>query len=81
MLEMTIGDPGGDRGLMQYLKSGLFPVCAPAHLLAFWNGTLPPSVWSQLVERHRTESLRQLAKEYGISHEAIRRTLAAANPK
>lgn len=29
-------------------------------------------------ERHKTQSLRSLAKEYAVSHEAVRRALSAA---
>ena len=70
-----IGDPEGDRVRMQYLELGLFPVHAPIHLVVACNGKLQPSIWSELVERRKTESLRSLASEYGISHESIRRTL------
>jgi len=37
---------------------------------------LPTSICSDVIEgRHKTQSLRQLAKEYGVSHETVRRTL------
>jgi len=32
----------------------------------------------EILERHKTESLRSIAKEYGVSHETVRRALAAA---
>lgn len=35
------------------------------------------SQWPEILERGKTKSLRQIAKEYGVSHEAIRRTLKA----
>ncbi len=31
-----------------------------------WRGKLPQSIRAELVEAHKTESLRQLAKEYGV---------------
>jgi hypothetical protein len=34
---------------------------------------LPPEVWPENSKRVISESLRQLAAEYGVSHEAIRR--------
>jgi DNA-binding GntR family transcriptional regulator len=34
-----------------------------------------PSVWSELAEQHKTKSFRSLAREYGVSHEAVRRAL------
>jgi len=30
------------------------------------------------MEQHKNHSLRQLAKEYGVSHEAVRRALISA---
>ena len=72
--------PRGDStSYLQDLEVGLFPVIVSVPFRRGHN--LPPSVWSKLAERHRTQSLRQLAKEYGVSHEAIRRTLAAAQPR
>jgi hypothetical protein len=34
---------------------------------------LPPELWPDIQQRAKHESLRQLAAEYGVSHEAIRR--------
>jgi len=39
---------------------------------------VPSHLWPDLVERNKSRSLRQLAKEYGVSHEAIRQTIARA---
>ena len=36
------------------------------------------AVWPELAEPHRAESLRQLAKEHGVSHESARRVIAGA---
>ena len=33
---------------------------------------LPPDTWPTIAERSRHESLRDLAAEYGVSHETIR---------
>jgi len=62
---------------MQYLKDGFYPVQAPVQLLIVWRGKLSPSIWPEVIEQHKVESLRSLAKEYGISHEAVRRALKA----
>jgi DNA-binding GntR family transcriptional regulator len=42
------------------------------------KGKLPSRLVLELTERHRIQSLRQLANEYGVSHEAIRRAIARA---
>ncbi len=34
---------------------------------------LPPEVWPEIQKRAKRESLRHLAEDYGVSHEAIRR--------
>jgi len=61
------------------LTLGLYPVFVSLPLQT--NHKLSPSLWPELAERNKTESLRQLAKEYGVSHEAIRRTLAVIRPQ
>jgi DNA-binding GntR family transcriptional regulator len=38
-----------------------------------------PSTWSEVIEQRKVKSLRSLAREYGISYEAIRRALRLAN--
>jgi hypothetical protein len=75
----TAGDPGGLRGVMQYLNAGFYPVQAPHRLFMNRRGKLKPSTWSEVVEQHKVKSLRSLAKEYGVSHEAVRRVLRWAN--
>jgi len=39
---------------------------------------LAGSLYPELAERHKIESLRKLAEEYGVSHEAVRQALSAA---
>jgi len=60
---------------MQYLADEFFPVNAPAHLAVVWTGSIKTNQWPELVEKCRARSLRRLAKEYRVSHEAVRRTL------
>lgn len=71
--------PRGDsNSYLQYLEFGLFPVYAPVTSVVKSKRKLPISLRSHLCERHKTKSLRQLAKEYQVSHETMRRTLGAA---
>jgi Zn-dependent peptidase ImmA (M78 family) len=63
---------------LQYLEIGLFPVYTSAILMVRSKGKLPSPLWPELTRRHEIESLRQLANEYGVSHEAIRRAIARA---
>ena len=60
---------------MQYLSVGFFPITAPADITVAWNGRLRPDSWPEVAEKCRTRSLREVAKEYGVSHEAVRRML------
>jgi len=60
---------------MQYLVNDFFLVEAPAHLTTIWTGAIRTNKWAELTEKCKTGSLRQLAKEYGVSHETVRRTL------
>ncbi len=69
--------PARVRDNMQYLLEGLFPIDAPAEVKVRWNGKVQPESWPQLTEECRTKSLRQVAGEYGVSHEAVRRMVKA----
>jgi hypothetical protein len=64
---------------MQYLAGELFPVNAPAHLRMIWTGSIQLNQWPEVVERLKVKSLRQIAREYMVSHEAVRRTLRASH--
>ena len=71
--------PRGDLNpYLQYLEIGLFPVCPPRAHVVKSKAKLPSALWPELAERRKTESLRQLADEYGVSHEAVRRAIARA---
>ena len=39
---------------------------------------VPRELWADLAERSKSESLRQLARSYGLSHEAVRGARKAA---
>jgi len=60
---------------MKIERDRLYPVNAPARLCIAWAGKIQPSVWADLAEGREGKSLRRLAREYGVSHEAVRRTL------
>ena len=55
-------------------SAGLYPVCINPPLDSHYK--IPMSKWPVLLERHKTESLRNIAKDYGVSHEAVRRTIS-----
>ncbi len=72
--KLVVRPRGASASYLQDLETGLFPVIVS---VPFRSGhKLLPSIWPEVAERHKTESLRQLAKGYGVSHEAVRRTLA-----
>jgi site-specific DNA recombinase len=52
---------------------GLYPVYVSS--IIQWRGKIQPAQWPTLIEKSKTISLRKVAKEYGVSHEAVRRTL------
>ena len=62
--------------LPENIYVGLYPIYVAPRISSRHN--LPASLWPKLAERHKTESLRKLAEEYGASHEAVRRTLKKA---
>jgi len=55
------------------LTLGLYPVYASIPTKT--NHKVPTSVWPVIMERHKTQSLRQLGKEYNVSHESVRRAI------
>ena len=78
LAEFTMATPMGFR-FAPDSSSGegvaVFPVSAPAELLIQWSGKLEPESWPQVAEECRTRSLREVAKDYGVSHEAVRRAV------
>jgi Zn-dependent peptidase ImmA (M78 family) len=52
---------------------GLFPVVS--EIPENCTSKIPEHLWPEIIEQRKTKSLRQLAKDYGVSHEAVRRTL------
>jgi len=64
---------------MQYLFDGFFPVNAPTNLIIIWTGKIQPSIWPELVEKCKTRSLRQVARQYGLSLETVKRIRMACD--
>ena len=69
---------------MQDFANAWYPVYAPYQVYdsppSQTNSRLPPVLHGELIERHKTHSLRQLAGEYGVSHETVRKALTASRP-
>ncbi len=60
---------------VQYIAYLVEVLCPASNQLPKWTRKIDPSLWSELVDKCKDWSLRQVAKEYGISHEAVRRTI------
>jgi len=58
------------------LTLGLYPVVVALPTRTGYK--IPPSIWPKVIEQRECKSLRRLAGEYGVSHEAVRRTLKVA---
>jgi hypothetical protein len=72
--------PRGDSNPnVQYIAYLLEILCPPRARLIISHYKLPATFWSELAMHHKTSSLWELAKEYGVSHESVRRSLATGN--
>jgi len=69
----------GVRGGMQYHFQGSFPVSAPLNIKT--NRKIPKEIWPIIAEQSKVKTYRELANEYGVSYEAIRRVLNATSLK
>ena len=78
-LEIGGSNPLGVADSNFLLTLGLYPVFVSLPLKT--NHKLPSSLWPELAQRHGKESLRELAEEYGVSHESVRRALVLAKDK
>jgi hypothetical protein len=65
----------GSNPHLQYLELGLFPVISQPPIIRRYK--LDSSLWPEILEQQKTKSLRQLAKEQGVSYETVRRILKA----
>jgi len=55
------------------LTLGLYPVFTD--IPTNTHSRIPRDLRPELIKRYQTESLRSLAKKYGVSHEAVRRAI------
>jgi hypothetical protein len=75
-IQSSNGRSRGDSAtLLPYGGSNVYPI--PVAPLATRH-RLSREHWTELVEHSKNESLRQLARRYGLSHEAVRGALKAA---
>ena len=65
------GAPGSEVQLA-YLVEVLCPQIAD---IAYCRRGIAPKLWRHLIKEHKGKSLRELAKEYRVSHETVRRTI------
>ena len=61
--------------LPENIYVGLYPIYVAPRINS--RHKLPVSLWPEIAERRKSQSLRQLARGYGVSHEAVRRVLAS----
>jgi len=59
------------------LTLGLYPVIAAVPQKT--THKIPSHLWPEVVQRSQTESLRAIAQDYGVSHEAVRRAIRACS--
>jgi len=74
-------DPEGLSALMQY-EDGFYPLNVPDELIASLchRGRIPKSLCPEVAMLHKTHSLRELARKYGVSYETVRRALKRVAP-
>ena len=60
---------------MQYIYL-IEAICTTGRIEVPERRKLPAELLSDLAAKRQTHSLRQLAKEYGVSHETVRQTIA-----
>jgi DNA-binding transcriptional regulator YhcF (GntR family) len=55
------------------LTLGLYPVIETVPQKT--NYKIPQHLWPEIAKEHKINSLRQLARGYGVSHETVRRMI------
>jgi len=60
------------------VELGLYPVLVPEQTQQGKDFKIPYEEWLQVIEYSKVKSLRYIAKDYGVSYEAVRRVLNAA---
>ena len=67
---------GSELLLPENISDNLYPVFPTPPISSHYR--IPVSKWPELLECHKTRSLRDIAKDYGVSYEAVRRTISRA---
>ncbi len=58
-----------------YTAYDITALCPQIRPDAVSRSKIPRSAWPELAEHNQTKTLRELAKDHGVSHEAVRRAL------
>ena len=61
------------------LGESTFPVDAPIAVKT--THKIPQELWTEIVGLSKVKTYRQIAEEYGVSHESVRRVLNVAFSK
>ena len=77
-MELGSGDPGGIQNLNQYINTGYYPVHTPSIYYICYKGKINTKFYGKIVADSKRRSLREIAKQYRVSYETVRRTLTAA---
>ena len=62
-----------------FIELGLFPIFVFEQEQPGKDFKIPFDEWPQVIEQSKTKSLRCIAQDYGVSHEAIRRLIRYCN--
>ena len=62
-----------------FIELGLFPIFVFEQEQPGKDFKIPFDEWPQVIEQSKTKSLRCIAQDYGVSHEAIRRLIRYYN--
>ena len=65
---------GSSPHVPENLGVGLYPIWAEPCLAT--RHKISAEMWPELIEKRKTKTLRQVARDYGVSYEAMRRMLA-----
>ena len=63
---------------VQYIAYLVEVLCPPDRQPCGSHCKLPITLWPELLAQRKTQSLRGLAKKYGVSYESVRRALVSA---
>ena len=61
----------------QYIQSGYFSVNAPPELYIVCHGKIAVQYHKEIDKQSKNKSLRELARQYGVNYETVRRVIKA----